>query len=196
MQLEWSAFKSLVWGWVSNPSAPAWIQAVGALLALAVAIYVSRRSIEQAGLLRQKTIFSIAEAAYEYAREVRAAIELIDEEAGSNATLWNVYHAEVTAGLVRALQGVPVHELASGRQVSAVLGLTLHLVLLGKAAEKLLVAPSLLPGVADQLEELEGDRKARRDLLSSITKVQKLNAMKQLEKIDEHYNVLKNTLSK
>ncbi|MCK9798967.1 hypothetical protein M1B34_14925 [Pseudomonas sp. MAFF 302030] len=196
MQLEWSAFKSLVWGWVSDPAAPAWIQAVGALLALAVAIYVSRRSIEHAGLLRQKTIFSIAEAAYEYVREVRAAIELIDEEAGSNATLWDAYHAEVTAGLVRALQGVPVHELASGRQVSAVLGLTLHLVLLGKAAEKLLVAPSLLPGVADQLEELEGDRNARRDLLSSITKVQKLNAMKQLEKIDEHYNVLKNTLSK
>jgi hypothetical protein len=194
MHYERTALWDSVWRVVSSDGAPAWVQAVGSIVALYIAIRVSRFSIDHAGLLKQKTIFSIAEAAHEYASKIRIAIDLINKEPGSNTYLYEVYHKDVTAGVVRALQGVPVHELASGQQVLAILGLTNQLVFLGTAADKLLFAPSLLPGVSEQLESMADDRKMRREYLSTITDVLKRNALGHLDGIDKHYHVLKSSL--
>ncbi|WP_236238566.1 hypothetical protein [Pseudomonas rhodesiae] len=194
MSPEWAALWDLVWRFISSESLPAWLQAVGSIVALYVAFRVSRSSIEHAGLLKQKTIFSIAEAAHEYANKVRVAIDLIDKDPGSNAYLYEVYHKDVTAGVVRALQGIPVHELASGQQVLAVLGLANQLVFLGAAADKLMFAPSLLPGVSKELESMGDDREMRREYLSGIKKTLKRNAIGHLDIIDMHYHVLKSSL--
>ncbi|MFJ3448071.1 hypothetical protein LOY46_13895 [Pseudomonas sichuanensis] len=196
MQVEWSAVKDFFWGLLSSPNTPAWIQAVGALVALGVAIYVSRRSIEHAGLLRQKTIFSIAEAASEYAKNIRGAIEYITDEPGSNLILYNVYNRQVTAGYIRALQAAPLHELASGRQVAAILGLTSHLIFLEDQVDKLMVPPSLQPDVAEQLKTMGNNFEARRELLGIAIGVLKGNAFMQLNKIDEHYQELKKSISR
>ena len=195
MHFEWSALWDSVWKVVSSEGAPAWVQAIGSIMALIIAIRVSRISIEHAGLLKQKTIFSIAEAAHEYASKVRAAIDLISDEPGSNAKLYDVYHRDVTAGIIRALQGVPVHELASGPQVSAILGLTNHFVFLGDQVDKLLVAPSTLPHVSEMLKSMDENREGRRQYLITVMSVLKKNALGQLDRIDEHYYVLKRSLA-
>jgi hypothetical protein len=193
MHIDWTALWGAVWSFVSSDSAPAWVQAVGSIVALFVAIRLSRSSIAHAGLQKQKTIFSVAEAAHEYANGVRAAVDLIGDEPGSNITLYQVYHRDITAGLVRALQGAPVHELASSQQVMAILGIVNHLVFLGDAADKLLYAPSLLPGISEELESMD-DLVTRRDYLSAITSSLKMNVLTQTDKIDEHYLSLKKSL--
>lgn len=194
MPPELTALWDSVWRFISSESAPAWVQAVGSIVALYIAIRVSRSSIEHAGLLKQKTIFSIAEAAHEYASEIRIAINRIDKEPGSNIRLYEVYHKDVTAGVVRALQGIPVHEVASGQQVLAILGLTNQLVFLGNAADKLLFSPSLLPEVSKHLESMGDDREMRREYLSNVTDILKRNALVHLDAIDRHYLVLETSL--
>lgn len=195
MHFEWRELLCSVWDVISSEGAPAWVQAIGSVIALFIAIRVSRLSVEHAGLLKQKSIFSIAEAAHEYAKNIRAAINAIDEDPGSNVSLYSVYHSDVTAGMVRALQGVPVHELASGQQVLAILGLANQLVFLGNATEKLLVPSAMHPDVLKVLERV-GDNYQKRQKISAVAlSVQKKNALNHLDKIDEHYNLLKLTLS-
>ncbi|MNJ47851.1 hypothetical protein D3C77_430230 [compost metagenome] len=194
MHVEWHSIVEWVWGVLSSEGAPAWVQAVGSILALIVAIRVSRLSVEHAGLVRQKSIFSIAEAAHQFASSIRNAIDSIGNEPGSNVHLYGVYHKDVIASVVKALQGVPVHELGSGQQVLAILGLTNQLVFLGAAAEKLLVDPSLLPGYSEAYKSAGSDREQRRSLRVTAIGVLKANAVRHLDKIDEHFNELKCTL--
>lgn len=194
MHFDWREFLCSVWDVISSTGTPAWVQAIGSIIALGVAIYVSRDSVEHAGLLKQKTIFSIAEAAHEYANKIRAAINAINDEPGSNISLHSVYHRDVTAGIVRALQGVPVHELASGQQVLAILGLANQLVFMGDATDKLLVPPAVHPDVLKVLDSV-GDNYEQRQRLSFISlNVLKRNALNHLDKIDEHYSSLKSTI--
>lgn len=193
MHIDWIALWDSVWSLVSSDGAPAWVQAVGSIVALFVAIRLSRSSITHAGLQKQRTIFSVAEAAQEYANRIRAAVDLIGDAPGSNITLYEVYHRDVTAGLVRALQGAPVHELASGQQVMAILGIVNHLVFLGDAADKLLYAPSLLPGISEELESMD-DLVTRRGYLSGITSTLKRNVLIQTDEINKHYLSLKKSL--
>ena len=194
MPFDWRESIDSIWSVVSSNGAPAWVQAVGSIIALIVAIRVSRLSVEHAGLLKQKTIFSIAEAVHEYAKELRAAIEATKSDPGSNIGLYCVYHRDVTAGLVRALQGVPVHELASGQQVRAILGLANQLVFLGNATDKLLEPPISQPETLKALEGAGGNYEQRSMLLGVALNVQKRNALNHLDKIEEHYQSLKNTL--
>lgn len=194
MHFDWHDVLYLFWGAISSDGAPAWVQAIGSIIALVVAIRVSRISVEHAGLLKQKTIFSIAEAVHEYADEVRKAINGISDDPGSNIGLYSVYNGDVTAGLVRALQGVPLHELASGRQVSAILGLANQLVFMGNATDKLLVPPAMHPEVLKVLNRV-GDNYGQRQSLSAVAlSVLKKNALNHLDQIDKHYNSLKSTI--
>ncbi|MBZ6454371.1 hypothetical protein K7402_01050 [Pseudomonas fluorescens group sp.] len=195
MAAEWLVIWNSVLKFISSDSAPAWVQAVGSIVALYIAIRVSRTSIAHAGLQKQKTILSVAEAAYEYAGKIRAAINLISVDPGSNLSLYGVYHRDVNAGLVRALQGAPVHELASGQQVLAILGISNQLVFLGDATDKLLMAPSLLPGVSDQLASLNGDLVERQKYLSIINSVLKSNVLLHLNEIEKHYTALKESIT-
>jgi len=139
-------------------------------------------------------MFSVAEASHRYACSIRAAIDYINDEPGSNLQLYGVYHKDVMAGMVTALQALPVHEFATSRQVISILGLTNQLVFLGVATEKLLLDPSLIPELSKSWEEVVGDRKGRRELRSTIIQVLKRNALTHLDKFDEHYNVLKQSM--
>ncbi|MGX1017404.1 hypothetical protein AB7M33_000080 [Pseudomonas sp. Y3 TE3536] len=194
MHFDWRELLFLVWGAISSDGAPAWVQAIGSIIALVVAIRVSRISVEHAGLLKQKTIFSIAEAAHEYANKVRGAIHSISDDPGSNLSLYSVYNSDVTAALVRALQGVPMHELASGRQVSAILGLANQLVFMGNATDKLLVPPVMHPDVLKVLNRVGDDYEQRQRLSVVALSVLKKNALNHLDEIDRHYNSLKSTI--
>ncbi|MVF49730.1 hypothetical protein F9Z43_10435 [Pseudomonas monteilii] len=194
MHVDWQEFWCSAWRLISSDGAPAWVQAIGSMVALYVAFRVSRISVEHAGLLKQKTVFSIAEATRDYANQIRAAIHNIGDDPGSNASLYDVYNRDVTAGLVRALQGVPVHELASGQQVQAILGLANQLVFMGNATDKLLGAPSMETENLKALESVGGDHAQRRRLSNILLTVLKKNALNHLDKIEEHYNSLKSTL--
>ncbi|HGM5579301.1 TPA: hypothetical protein ACKP22_000959 [Pseudomonas putida] len=194
MHSEWRESLYSVWDLIASDGAPAWVQAIGSIMALFIAIRVSRLSIEHAGVLRQKNIFFIAEAVHEYSNKIRTAIESISDEPGSNVELYNVYHPDVTASMVKALQGVPVHELGSGQQVLAILGLSNQLVFLGNATDKLMVPPSTLPELSSVLDAVGNDHEERRRVFSSVSRVLKRNALNHLDKIDEHYEVLKKTI--
>src|SRR5450830_610586 len=116
MHVEWHTLCEWFWKIFSSQGTPAWVQAIGSILALIVAIRVSRLSVEHAASLKQKTIFSIAEAAHKYASDIRNAIELIDDDIGSNVSLYGVYHKDVVFGVIKALQGIPVHELGTSQE--------------------------------------------------------------------------------
>lgn len=196
MHFDWREFLCSVWDVISSTGTPAWVQAIGSIIALVVAIYVSRKSVEHAGLLKQKTIFSIAEAAHEYANKIRVAVEAIDDDLGSKIGLFSVYHSDVNAGMVRALQGVPVHELASGEQVLAILGLTNQLVFLGSVTDKLLGSAALQPEISKALESVGNDYEQRKKFLDFATNNLKAVAIIHLDQIDKHYDSLKKTLGK
>lgn len=196
MNSDWHLFMDLVWALISSEGAPAWIQAIGSLVALFIAIRVSRLSVEHAGVLRQKTMFSVVEASHQFASSIRTAVELIGDEPGSNAELYNVYHKDVMAGMIQALQALPVHEFGTGRQVISTLGVTDQMVFLGRAAEKLLCDPTLLPEYKRGFSQLDGDRKGSREFRATITRVLKRNALTHLDKIEEFYKELKQSIPK
>lgn len=54
MAAEWLVIWNSVLKFISSDSAPAWVQAVGSIVALYIAIRVSRTSIAHAGLQKQK----------------------------------------------------------------------------------------------------------------------------------------------
>jgi len=191
MLLEWC---NSILDLFASDAAPAWVQAIGSILAVIIAMLAPRISAKHAGLIKQKNILSVVTASHSYACDIRSAIDSIDGVHGSNLGLYDVYHKDVLAGVIRALESIPVGELASAEETLAVLGLTSQMVFLGAAVEKMLFAPSQLPDVQEVLKGLEEDRAARRELLDSVPLVLKANAKRHLNLIDKHYAVLKKTL--
>jgi len=196
MHVDWHLFMDWLGRLISSDGAPAWVQAIGSLVALFIAIRVSRLSVEHASDLKQKSMFSVVDASHQFACSIRSAVESIGAEPGSNAELYSIYHKDVMVGMIKALQALLVHEFSSGQQVVSVLGITNQLVFLSVVVEKLLYDPSLLAEYKKSFSDLDGDRKGRRELRVTITDILKGNALRHLAEIDKHYKKLEDTIPK
>ncbi len=199
MDFDWHTLWERVYTTLSADSAAAWVQAIGSILALVIAIWVSKAPINHAAMVKRKTIFAIVEAAYTHARNIRNAIEATDPQdwpTGNNYLIYKVYNKVVIEGVVKALQGIPMHELGSSKGVLALLSLTDQMVFLGSAIEALLQGPSRHPGMAKAMEGIRSDDYERRQALS-ITgfKVLKGNACGHLDVIDKDYKALRESLN-
>lgn len=196
MVFDWNTF----WGWLcevfSKDGAPAWVQAAGSLLALWIAIKVSKTPIDHAAAVKRKTIFAIAEAAHAHARNIRKALDqMIWLAPDGNYHIHRVYHPSVIDGVVKALQGIPMHELGSGKDVLAMLSLTGQLVFLRAAVDALLAGPAQHPEIAKVLASLSpDDHEMRLKLCATGFTALQGNVRTHLNQIDGDFEILKEGL--
>lgn len=196
MSFYWHMF----WDWtcdvLSRDGAPAWIQAIGSILALAIAISVSKISVNHAASTRRKTIFAIAEAAHAHACNIRNAIDAMEWLKGNNTQIYTAYNKVVIDGIVKALQAVPMHELGSSKGVLAILSLTNQMVFLGTAVDSLLQGPYQHPGITKVLDSIDkNDRALRQEICATGFSTLQNNARLHLDQIDKDYSSLKESLN-
>lgn len=195
MYFDWHTPWERVCEILSNDAAPAWAQAILSILALVIAIWASKAQVKHAASEKRKTIFAIAEAAHTHAYNVRNAIDAMDWQTGNTYQIYKVYHRVVIEGVVKALQGVPMHELGSSKGVLAMLSLTDQMVFLGTAVEALLLGPSKHPEIAKTLESIDpDDRVQRQKVFATGFSVLQSNARVHLTQIDKEYESLRESL--
>lgn len=195
MNLEWHATGEWIYDFLSSEGAPAWIQAIGSLLALGIAIRVSKTAINHAASVKRKTIFAIAEAAHSHACNLRKAIDGMSWPETNFIPLYEVYHKSVIESTVKALQGIPMHELGSSKAVLAMLSLTDQMAFLGTAVEVILLGPHQHSGVIKALSSIDPNEHARRQAICSMAFLAlQGNARGHLDRIDKDYESLKLTL--
>lgn len=195
MDFDWHAIGKWIYEMFSKEGTPAWVQAIGSILALVVAIIVSKSPVNHAAAVKRKTIFAIAEAAHAHARNIREAIGMMTWPTGDNSQIYKVYDKVVIEGIVKALQGVPMHELGSSKGVLAILSLTDQMVFLGTAVEALLLGPNQHPVIALALDSIEpNDHTQRRKVCATGFSVLQGNVRGHLQKIDEDYESLRESL--
>lgn len=176
---------------------PAWIQAVGSIFALGVAIYISRSAAKHAELSRRKAILAIAEAAHTHACQIRNAMDMMGLATGNNTQIYKVYHKVVIEGVVKALQGIPMHEVGSSNGVLAILSLSNQMVFLGDSIETLIDGPYKIPSVVNALESIDkGDHARRQEYCARIYENLQNNVRGHLDLIDENFESLKKSIKR
>ena len=195
MHFDWHAIVEWICEMLSKDGAPAWIQAIGSLLALWIAIRVSKTAINHAASVKRKTIFAIVEAAHVHACNLRNGIDAMKWPEADNYQIYKVYHKVVIEGIVKALQGVPMHELGSSKAVLAMLSLTDQMVFLGTSIETLLLGPNQHPGIIKALSGVnQNDHTKRQELCAIGFSTLQSNARGHLDRIDKDYELLKASL--
>ena len=170
-----------------------WVQAIGSLIGLGIAIWVPARQAKKAKLEKRLSMLAVAEAAHTHACNIRDAIDASDFERGDvSLKMWDVYDKSIIAGVVRVLQRVPFHELGSGEGVIAMLSLTDQMVLLGESIEIFIAGPYQHPELSKVLEdfpkkeEFEAHKELYLEHFSCLAK----NARQRLNHIDKDYQTL------
>ena len=187
MSFDWN----LLW-----EGAPAWIQAIGSVAAIVYAVRISRSSINHAASEKRKTIFAIAEAAHTHACNIRKAIDVMGFNSGNNIQIYAVYDKTIIEGVVKALQGVPMHELGSSKAVIAMLSLTDQMVFLGSSVETLLKDRHSNPVIRKMLENFDkNDHVGRIEQATAVFSNLQDNVRRHLNIIDKDYESLKESLA-
>ena len=197
-----AGFRFVNWGDLKAADWAAWVQAVGSIGAIAGAFWIadrqSKTAIEaikleagQAARDKRTSAIAIVDAAFERARVIRASIEGIDPmDAKSN--LYITYDKSITEGLVRALSGIPMHEIGSSKAVASLLLFTDQFTFLDRAIEKFHAGPLKDPDVGPEIEKYWGgtpeDRKIGDDMHNRVREVLQGNILVHLNAIGGHYN--------
>lgn len=130
---------------------PAWVQAVGSVLAILAVFWVNALNQNKEQLARNKSIQAIAETAYEFASEIGAELEKICAENRLNfdgSKIRSLYDPEISRSYGKALANVPFHEAGSTEVVQALFFLQAQFaVLFPKSMDELLSGPVVEQGV-------------------------------------------------
>ncbi len=192
MSFDWHT----IWEFLSKQDYPAWIQAIGSVAAIVYAVRISRSSINHAASEKRKTIFAIAEAAHTHACNIRKAIDVMGWNSGDNSQIYAVYNKTIIDGVVKALQGVPMHELGSSKAVIAMLSLTDQMVFLGSSVETLLKDRHSNPVIRKMLENFDkNDHVGRIEQATAVFSNLQDNVRRHLNIIDKDYESLKESLA-
>jgi len=141
---------------------------------------------------RRASVFAITEAAHSRVQGIRNAVDNLDWKTGGNIELYRVYHKSIIDGIVRALQGVPMHELGNSKVVLSLLSLTDQLIFLGLAVEELLNGPYKHPEMSKTLESIDqGDYKQRQKLCETGYSVLKHNVIIHIDQIEIEYKTIR-----
>lgn len=195
MSFECNSFMEYAYEIFSSEATPAWIQAIGSIMALVVAIYLSRRAARCNELSRRKAILAIAAAAHTHACKIRSAVDVMEWGKGANPQIHEVYHRVVIDGVVKALHGIPMHEVGSSDGVLAILSLSDQMVFLGASVEALIDGPYKIPSVVKALESIgKGDHAGRKAYCAQIFGILQNNVRGHLGIIDRDFESLKKYL--
>ncbi|WP_146744651.1 hypothetical protein [Herbaspirillum rubrisubalbicans] len=192
----WGCFLLLL----KDPSAPSWIQAIGAVLALVVAILVPYRQNKNSVRERRASMLAVAEAAHTHAKKIRDAIDHSDFQQGEiSHKIYDVYDKSIIVGVVGALQRVPLHELGSRDAVIAWLSMTDQMVFLGTSVDAFIAGPYQYPGLRESLENHAkhdpNPLEKRRQLYAQNFNILAKNAKCHLDIIDLDYQILIQSVS-
>ena len=138
---------------------PAWVQAVGSVLAILAVFWISDSNRKAEQQSRNQSVLALARVAHNFARDIHAELQsILAEKAcgfdGSN--IRSIYHRDISQSYGEALANVPLHELGSPDAVQALLSLQVQFsVFLPDAMERLLKGPGQINPFNDE------DTKAR-----------------------------------
>lgn len=177
---------------LSKPAAPGWMQAIGAIIALVVAVWVPNRQANKTRKERRESMLAVAEAAQEYARRIRDVVNESDFSIPQlSPRIYEVYDASVIRGVVRALRAIPVHDLGSRNAVIAILSLTDQMVFLEKAMQKFIAGPQKHPELSVAIDCFEPeDIVQRKKCYLGGFEVLAKNIRTHLDKIEKDYGDL------
>jgi hypothetical protein len=177
-------------------SAAAWVQAIGAIGALAVAIKLNmddRRlsrseRIEEANGKRL-AILAVAQAASEFVSTVSEHVEKSREQKDTSLALYEVFHPPIVESYLNALRGIPLHEVGSGEAVRAIIMFALHLELFGKQVSVYMGGVDNAPQFSPEV--LEGlDAKERRETLDRRFMILCNNVAQQSQLVRNYHGTL------
>lgn len=124
---------------------PAWVQAVGSVLAIVAVFWISDANRKKEQQSRNQSVLAVARVAHDFAKEIDAELQtILTEKAcgfdGSNIRA--IYHRDIALRYGNALANVPVHELGSPEAVKALLALQVQFsVFFPDAMDRLLKGP-------------------------------------------------------
>ncbi|AOJ07620.1 hypothetical protein [Burkholderia mayonis] len=186
-----------------------WVQAFGSIGAILGALWVSERQAksaitsiklqaEQAARDKRNAAIAIVDAAMDRAKEIESTMSIRDLTT-VQIELYKTYDRSIIDGLVRALQGVPLHEIGSSKGVSQLLLFTDQLPFLAIAIQRFLEGPMkdsvTGPHIRDFLDGPPDEVEIGRTMLASSRERLRLNTHVHLRAIRQHYNAFSAEMS-
>lgn len=170
---------------------PAWVQAVGSVLAIVAVFWISDANRKKEQQSRNQSVLAVARVAHDFAKDIDAELQTILTEKAcgfDGSDIRSIYHRDISTRYGDALANVPLHELGSPEAVQALLSLQVQFsVFLPDAMEKLLKGPEQINPFNDT------DTKAR--LVEQFIE-RKIPAMRlQFEKIFSDWKIVEKALS-
>jgi hypothetical protein len=170
---------------------PAWVQAVGSVLAIVAVFWISDANRKKEQHSRNQSVLAVARVAHDFAMDIDAELQTILTQKAcgfDGSEIRSIYHRDISKRYGEALANVPLHELGSPEAVQALLSLQVNFsVFLPDAMEKLLKGPEQINPFNDT------DTKAR--LVEQFIH-RKIPAMRlQLEKIVSDWKIVEKALS-
>lgn len=187
---------------LGSDSAAGWIQAIGAIAAIACSFLIANKqskeniesiikSQELSAKIKRKGILAVVGSAKLHATNIDAAVP---EEIPFN--IYNVYDKTIINGVVETLSAAPLYEIDSPEAIGALISLRDQFVFLGRQVEDYLAGPWGNKDMARILEGLrEPEYKTQRDnyLISSKAVLAK-NVKTRIKYIQERIEIIETNL--
>lgn len=183
---------ALFWGTGQDvKDIPAWVQAVGSVLAIVAVFWISDANREKEQQSRNQSVLAVARVAHDFAKDIDVELQtILTEKAcgfdGSN--IRSIYHCDISRRYGEALAKVPLHELGSPDAVKALLALQVQFsVFFPDAMDGLLKGPDRIAPHNDT------DTKAR--LFQTFIQKKIPSMRPQFEKIAADWKIVEDALS-
>jgi hypothetical protein len=179
------------WAGQSAQDIPAWIQAVGSVLAIGAVFWMAEANREKEQRSRHQSVLAVVRVAHEFAASIDTELQAILSEKpygfdGSN--IRSIYHRDISKRYGEALSNVPLHELGSPDAVKALLALQVQFsVFLPDAMDGLLKGPDRIAPYNDT------DTKAR--LFQTFIQKKIPTMRPQFKKIAADWKIIEDALS-
>lgn len=179
------------WAGQSAQDIPAWIQAVGSVLAIVAVFWIAEANREKEQRSRHQSVLAVVRVAHEFAVSIDTELQAILGEKlcgfdGSN--IRSIYHRDISKRYGEALSNVPLHELGSPDAVKALLALQVQFsVFLPDAMDGLLKGPDQISPYNDT------DTKAR--LFQTFIQKKIPTMRPQFKKIAADWKIVEDALS-
>lgn len=170
---------------------PAWVQAVGSVMAILAVFWVNAINQRKEHLARNQSILAIAKTAHEFASAIRVELKKISDESQPNfesSKIRSIYDPEISRSYGKALANVPFHEAGSTEVVQALFYLQAQFaVLFPRSMDELLSGPVVEQGVVTSW--------GAQTNMSSFIKDKIPAVIKQINEITNRWDIVKKGLA-
>lgn len=179
-----------------NPFNPAWVQAIGSIVALGIAIWLPMRQDHKMRREKRRAMLAVAEAARKHAEQIIKAIDTTDFRLGvRNVSFYRVYDKSIIDGDLKALREIPLHELGSRDAVLAMRHLTDQVHFFGQSAQAFGDGPLTNLDYIRRVNSLgREDTKSRAEVYEQMLRTLANNVKVHWTEIDASYSALKRPL--